>query len=795
MKHCITILLLFLTVSVNAQLANSNQSNEVNARWVNVPNTEAKDAGLYLFRKKINLESVPSDFIIHISADNKYKLFVNEKLVSVGPSWGDIDNWNYDMLNLAPYLKAGDNIISAQVWNEGAHKAVAQFSYQTGFWLQGTDEMTITLNTNDTWICIEDKSYTPIAQYVNGYYAAGAGEKIDMNAAIKNWKSLNFDDRDWLKAKPIFEQSTRGMGFDTQGGWKLTPSVIPPMELTYQRLATTRLSEGANVPSSFPEKKSQVTIPSNTTAKILLDQSFLTNAYPTLVYSGGEDGTIVITYSEALYDENGAKNNRNEITGKHISGRQDSIFSNGTLNQEFTPLSWRTYRYVELKIETKNSPLVIDDFYGTFTGYPFELNATLTADVKELNKIFDIGWLTARLCAVDTYMDCPYYERLQYIGDTRIQMMISYYNSGDDRLPKNAINLFDNSRQKDGYTLSRYPDTQSQVIPTYSLWHISTMLDYLMYGKDKNFLASKLLGSRQILNYFISYIDEDGSLKNVPGWNFTDWAPEFSSGIAPMSDDGSSALMDLQLLLAFQSAAILEKSIGSQNYYVLYDEMAKSTEKIIYEKYWDDSSKLFADTPNKDVFSQHTNSLAILAGLIDDSTASEIAKRMLNDKTLAQASIYFKYYLHQALTKAGLGDNYLDWLDIWREYIELGLTTWGETSEVETTRSDCHAWGSSPNIDFFRIILGIESDAPYFEKVKIKPNLGKIEKIKGEMPHPQGKISVDYQKQKDILKAKIILPEGISGTFIWDNREYILTSGLNEVNITGRFLSEVNNTL
>ena len=202
MKHCITILLLFLTVSVNAQLANSNQSNEVNARWVNVPNTEAKDAGLYLFRKKINLESVPSDFIIHISADNKYKLFVNEKLVSVGPSWGDIDNWNYDMLNLAPYLKAGDNIISAQVWNEGAHKAVAQFSYQTGFWLQGTDEMTITLNTNDTWICIEDKSYTPIAQYVNGYYAAGAGEKIDMNAAIKNWKSLNFDDRDWLKANP-----------------------------------------------------------------------------------------------------------------------------------------------------------------------------------------------------------------------------------------------------------------------------------------------------------------------------------------------------------------------------------------------------------------------------------------------------------------------------------------------------------------------------------------------------------------------------------------------------------------
>lgn len=784
MKHFITFFLLLVTVSVNAQFTNLNQSNEDNASWVNVPDTEAKDAGLYLFRKKINLESVPSDFIVHISADNKYKLFVNEELVSVGPSWGDIDNWNYDILNLAPYLKAGDNIISAQVWNEGTLKAVAQFSYQTGFWLQGTDEKTFVLNTNDTWKCIEDKSYTPITQYVYGYYAAGAGDKIDMNVAVKNWKSLNFEDSDWLKAKPIIERSTRGMGFDTQGGWKLTPSVIPPMELTYQRLATTRKSEGVSIPSTFPENKVSVTIPSNTTAKILLDQSFLTNAYPTLVFSGGEKGTIVITYSEALYDENRAKNNRGDITGKNISGRQDSILSNGALNQEFTSLSWRTYRYVELKIETKDSPLIIEDFYGTFTGYPFELNANIASDVEELSNIFDIGWRTARLCAVDTYMDCPYYERLQYIGDTRIQMMITYYNSGDDRLPKNAINLFDYSRQKDGYTLSRYPDTQSQVIPTYSLWHISTMLDYLMYGKDKNFLSSKLLGSRQILNYFISYIDEDGSLKNVPGWNFTDWVPEWRAGIAPMSEDGSSALMDLQLLLALQSAATLEKNIGSQNYHVLFDEMAKSTEKIIYEKYWDDSSQLFADTPNKDVFSQHTNSLAIIAGLVDDNTANEIGKRMLNDKKLAQASIYFKYYLHQALAKAGLGDYYLDWLDIWRKNIELGLTTWGETSEVETTRSDCHAWGSSPNIDFFRIILGIESDAPYFEKVKIQPNLGNIENIKGEMPHPQGKISVDYQKQEEILKAEIILPEGISGTFIWDNNEYVLTSGCNKLDIT-----------
>jgi alpha-L-rhamnosidase len=158
-----------------------------------------------------------------------------------------------------------------------------------------------------------------------------------------------------------------------------------------------------------------------------------------------------------------------------------------------------------------------------------------------------------------------------------------------------------------------------------------------------------------------------------------------------------------------------------------------------------------------------------------------MAELMLSDSTLAPASIYFKYYLHLALAKAGLGDHYIDWLDIWRKNIDLGLTTWGEDSEVETTRSDCHAWGSSPNIEFFRIVLGIESDAPYFQKVKIEPHLGTIKQISGEMPHPAGKISVDYNNSQNGLKAAINLPEGISGTFVWKGKNYDLKGGLNQL--------------
>jgi len=783
MKKLLSLLLFFTAISTYAQPGNAEQGDQWNASWITAPGAADSEVGLFLFRKKVDLASVPSSFEVHLSADNRYKLYVNEQLVSVGPAWGDIKHWNYETVDLAPYLRPGQNIIAAKVWNEGPLRAVAQFSWKTAFILQGSNEQSQILNSDDSWKCVEDQSYTPIRQRVRGYYAAGAGDLIDMRVHPAGWETLSFDDSDWESAKPVFEQEARGFGFRQRDGWNLVPSILPAMELSEERLVKVRKTEGVEVPSDFPAKKASFTIPAETTAKILLDQTYLTNAYLSLVFSGGENSAIKLTYAEGLYDENGAKGNRDVIEGKTILGRKDSIISDGSTNQVFTTLTYRTYRYVELEVQTEAAPLVIEDIYGTFTGYPFEMNATLDSDREELAEMFEIGWRTARLCAVDTYMDCPYYERLQYIGDTRIQHFVSFYNSGDDRLAKNALNLMDYSRQADGYTLSRYPDRQNQVIPTYSLWYVSMLYDYMLYGSDPDFVKDKLLGSRQILNYFITYLDTDGSLKNVPGWNYTDWVPDWRRGIAPMAEDGSSALLDLQMLHALQSAIKLEQYAGKEEFVKLYSSLAEQLSKTIRDKYWDASRNLYADTPNKDVFSQHANALAILADLVEESDKQAMGELMLSDTSLASASIYFKYYLHLALNEAGLGDQYLDWLDIWRKNMELGLTTWGETSQVETTRSDCHAWGSSPNVEFFRIILGIESAAPNFKAVKIEPHLGTIEKISGEMPHPAGTISVAYEQSGDKLQAAITLPEGVGGTFIWKGKAHELKGGDNKLEL------------
>jgi len=750
-----------------------------------------KEYGVFKFRKTIVLDQKPASFVVNVSADNRYKLFVNGVLVAQGPARGDLYFWNFETIDLAPYLNAGNNTVAAVVWNDGKMKPEAQITYLTAFILQGNTANEDILNTNDTWKTIKDESYQPLPVRVPGYYVAGPSEFVDMNKYIKGWERADHDDSKWVKARVIGPGLTKDAAVNSSG-WMLVPSPLPQMEMTLQRLMTTRNSSGASVPNNFPATKAKITVPAHSHATLLLDQGFLTNAYPTLSFSGGRNAGIAIGYAESLYTPTGSrvsgfrgppppKANRNDVEGKIFIGKADSVVSDGSIGQVYTPLWWRTYRYVQLRVYTMDEPVDIEDFYGTFTAYPFINRARLESSNTEMRQILDIGWRTARLCAFETYMDCPYYEQLQYIGDARIQAMVSYYNTGDDRLARNGLTLMDHSRIPEGITLSRYPTDLDQQIPTFSLWWVAMLHDYFMYRSDNEFVESMLHGTREVMNFFARRQSSDGSLNNVPYWLFTDWTQGkgWNFGMPPIGKNGESAILDMQLLWVYQLAGEMENQLGLKDLAALYKTKAEQLKATIQKKYWDTNRKLYADTGDKDVFSQHANSLAILSGVVSDDQASALANKILSDTTLTPASIYFKYYLHQALVKAGLGDNYLKWLDKWRENISLGLSTWAETSEVSTARSDCHAWGSSPNVEFYRTILGISSDAPGFSKIMIAPHLGSLSDIGGEMPHPKGMISVKYKVQQDALQAEINLPENIEGTFIWKGQRHTLKGGRN----------------
>jgi alpha-L-rhamnosidase len=756
-------------------------------KWVAAAGEPQHDYGIYHYRKNFFLSSKPLTFLVHVSGDNRYKLFVNEKLVCIGPAASDVRHWKFETIDLAPYLKAGNNLVASVVWNFGEKEtATRQQSFRSGFIVQANNEGDKIINTDKSWKAIRNPAYSPAETKI--WNVIGPGEKIEADKYIWGWEKENYNDSGWKQTEEISPGLMGGIfvNWDYDEGWQLTPGIIPGMEMSSKRLVAIRTTKGIQIPENYPQQPVAITIPSNSRISILFDQGTETTAYPVLKISKGKAATIRLQYAESLYEQEGAdgtKGNRNMVENKTFKGYEDVITSDGGNNRQYNTLWWRAFRYINLVIETKGQPLILEDLYSVYTGYPFKLEADFEAEGRpELSKILEIGWRTARLCAHDNYMDCPYYEQLQYVGDTRIQALVSLYNSGDDRLMKNAIIQIRNSHGLDGITQSQYPSRAPQYIPTFSLWWISIVADYYQYRGDKAFIQNQLPVGRAILHFFETKQHTDGSLGKLPYWNFTDWAKNWEYGIAPVTDNGNSAPLDLQLLLALQAAMYLEKQVGMNDFVNLYDNQIKKLTQTIKALYWDKTKGLFADTPDKVNFSEQTNSLAILTGVISGNEAKAVIEKMLSDKSITRATIFFKYYLNQALVKAGLGNRYLQVLDEWHAQISLGLTTWAETPEP--SRSDCHAWGSSPNIEFYRIVLGIDSDAPGFSKVKIEPHLGELKKVKGEMPHPGGKITASYRLENGKWNIRIGLPEKITGYLMWKGKKLNLKSGINIFTVT-----------
>jgi alpha-L-rhamnosidase len=791
-------LILLICANLSAQTVRQAAFEKINpallnnhwmAQWISHPTESLVDYGVFHFRKSFELKEQPKEFIINISADNRYRLFVNGKAVCFGPARADLEHWTYESIDIAPFLKMGNNLLAAVVWNFGDLKPWAQFSIKTAFIIQGNSPLEEIVNTDLSWKVIKDQAYSPApasSKETSGQFVVvGPCDRVDAALYPWNWETPGYDDHSWLTPRTLDAAHPRGVGTDIN--WELTPRSIPLMEQIQQKFTTIRRTSGETVPEGFIEGKAVWTIPANKKIIVLFDQANLTTGYPELNISKGKGSTIRLTYSESLFDSNGVKGNRNEIEGKSILGYSDFFLPDGAAERLFRPLWFRTWRYLQMEIETSGDPLTINSFSSEFTAYPIKENGVFDSDQPDLKKIWNVGWRTARLCANETYFDCPYYEQLQYIGDTRIQSLISLYVSGDDRLVRNAITDFNESIFYEGLTRSRYPSANPQIIPPFSLYWVDMVNDYWTLRDDPEFIKNFLPGIESVLGWFTRRIDkETGLLGKVEYWNFVDWAIEWAwnneRGIGGVPEggfrEGNSSILSMQFAYASQRAAELFRYYGQPEKAEKYSELARQLTNAVYGKCWDESKGYLADTPSKKEFSMHAQIFAVLTNTIPEKDQKNFVQRFMNDKNLIQPTMYFRFYLTQALKKTGLADQYLETLGLWNEMLQKGLTTFAENPDP--ARSDCHAWSASPDYDFLATVAGIRPESPGFKTVEIEPALGKLTFIKGQMPHPVGIISFDLKRVgTQGISGAIILPEGLTGTFKWNGKSKALKGKTN----------------
>jgi alpha-L-rhamnosidase len=797
-------------------------SKEWSASWISCPGIDGREYGVYHFRKTFMLDGKPASYVVHVSADNRYRLFVNGRAVCSGPARGDLQHWNFETVDIAGYLQGGKNVVAALVWNMSVYAPVAQITNRTAFVLQG-DGAAEAINSNRQWKVIRDSAYTPCSTdngpRLHTYMVVGPGDEVRGAAYPWGWEQPAYEDKGWSAAVDVGTPSPWGTGSDNW--WTLVPREIPLMEERQQRIPNVpkwmvarrvtgtgrgvrelpgeKRAGGGPIRSGLEEmlagKGSYVVTP-HTKIIGILDQTYNTVAYPELTVSGGKGATIRLTYAESLVDSNGEKGNRDEVNGKTLVGNYDVFITDGGERRLFRPLWQRTFRYIQLEVETGDEPLRIDDLYGMYTGYPFERKASFSSSDPSLQAIWDVGWRTARLCAGETYYDCPYYEQLQYEADTRIQCLISLYQTGDDRLMRKALLDFYHSRFPEGLTQGRYPSSRFQVIPPFSLWWIVMIHDYWMLRKDDAFVGQFLPAVRGVLDWFDGHVDTTmGMLGPMPWWGFVDWADAFPGGSPPGASDGHSAVISLQYAYTLKQAAELFGYFGGQ-----YGEaaqrcvkMAADIDRGVYRACYDAGKGEMANTPEKNSYSQHAGILAILADAVPVADRKAVVGRLLRDSTLEQATFYFRFYLMQAMKAAGMCDEYYSQLAPWRQMLKIGLTTFAE--KPEPTRSDCHAWSASPCYDFLATICGIMPDAPGFATVLIRPTMGELKEVRGSMPHPRGLITVDLHRtgvgRGDVgtgiagtgIAGTVELPEGVTGRFVFGGKEVELKGGKQTISL------------
>ena len=786
--------LVFTVALVTTSLASRSEEprQHWSAIWISHPTAPLREPIVLHFRKSIDLAAVPPHYVVHVSGDRRFLLYVNGQRIGAGPAASDLPHWHYETFDLAPALHAGTNLLTATVWNFGIYSAISQMSDRTAFMVQGDTAQEAAADTNGSWSVAEEPGIAVVPRANDGrgdYMAASPGEALDAATYDWNWQQPGDTSLHWLPARTAMREddgSDAGQAASEHDvaniPWRLLPDPLPQMTYMDESpggIVRASLADAAG--SGFPQ--SALTIPPHTTTQVLLDRKTLTTAYPELTFSGGRGSRIVLTYAEALYDAQLKKGNRNDITGRHAIGFHDIVLPDGSQERTFEPLWWRTWRYMQIDIETGGEALTLNHLNAHESAYPFQQRALFDSGDADLQHIWDIGWCTARLDAHETYMDTPYYEQLQYIGDTRIQALISYAVTGDDRLARQAITAFANSHIPEGLTQSRYPSSLEQIIPPFSLYWIGMLDDLYWYRPDAQIVTANLQGTRDVLAWFFRYQQPDGLLREPPYWNFVDWVPD-GQKIPTYDAHGESCVLSLELAGALRDAAELERALGDPAVAATYDARLRHVREGVYQACWSPERKLLAETPDRTVFSEHANILGVLYDVIPKGEQQGILRRIVNDQEhLIPASYYFRFYLARALEHAGLGNLYLSSLGPWRALLPMGFSTWPEMPG--DSRSDSHAWSAHPTFDLLTIVGGVHPGSPGFRTVRIAPELGDLKKLTVRYPHPLGEIVAHYEWEGELLKVEIILPAGLEGSFEWHGATHLLHAGRTTLVLAG----------
>ena len=378
-----------------------------------------------------------------------------------------------------------------------------------------------------------------------------------------------------------------------------------------------------------------------------------------------------------------------------------------------------------------------------------------------LDHIYAVGLQTLRQCGQAQAVD-----HARDIGSARIEAAAASYASNDSTERSRIARMAVSPARVGGAPDFTGPNGATLIhsdapVPGYAAIYVLCLLDYYQATGDADTLRECIPAVLKELAWLGSHGGgEGGLLVNLPGWNFTDWAPGLDQGT-----DGINAAVNLFYLMALQSVSCLAELSGDEAAARSYGLRANIVAAAFDSLFWNTMRGVYVDSVidggQSQLASQQVNSLALLAEVGSEGRRLSIADHLLTDGTLTQTGTpYFGYYLAQALASVGQEAEALQYIrECWGAMLDAGATSWWET--WDGLQSRCHGWSVGPTIWLPQHVLGITAREPGFATVDFAPKLCGLTWAKGSVPIPQGEVQVSWQHQGRNLTLDVTVPTGV----------------------------------
>ena len=480
-------------------------------------------------RADLDLTEPPRRAVLHLTADSRYRLWVNGAFVARGPERSWPAAMALDTLDVTAHLRAGHNQLALQVYSPGYSHFAYVHRAATGAlaWLE-IDGKTV-LKTNPSWRVRRDASWSAQVPRVS-IYGTGA-EQRDLACAM-DWQTAGISN--WAQARIV--QTATGPIWGS-----LRPRATPALTEEVRRLTSpwqTRLGPtppdttdahldlraafAASAPGPVPE-----TLAPGQTAIWVFDLGISRTcvAGAELAALGGE--RLTISYAEKLRDGDLLLSDPANYCRMRPTDR--TLLRPGAQTAEgFTP---RGGRYLVFRLDAVAEIAPAPRFHARLPSYPLtERPLTPTGDAT-LDAVAQMCRRTLLSCLQDGFVDSIWRESSQWLGDVVAEAFALQGISDDARPLRFAIDMAAQGAAPDGILPSVLPgDVPAYVVTDYNFAWIELLAMYRAHpgATDADTLIQQHWRTlTKLLTRFRADLGPDGLIRSQPGRRlFLDWSAQ-----------------------------------------------------------------------------------------------------------------------------------------------------------------------------------------------------------------------------------------------------------------------------